>query len=281
MNSLNIEGSNIRMDKDTGFVCITDIAKLDPAGLRNIENWMRNANTVLFIEAWEMSNNPDFNSREFAGIKNNMGSNNFHVYTKDLLAHGCSGIMAKAGRYGGTYCNVEWAIHFANWINPVFYVATIKAYRHSVEMFYGESHLLKRFAREMAAENLKLPTGRSLSALPPEADSLVERRFASIEADIINLAMWEMTAREWRIKFGEEGSKKNMRDFATAEELKTVATLQALSQEMQENQYSKEERLKRLRDKAEELIIHYCSSPAKKDLLLLAQHKRGWGRFVF
>lgn len=281
MSALNVAGQDIRVDKQSGFVCITDIANLDPAGIKNIENWMRNSNTVLFIEAWEKSNNPNFNPRDFAGIKTNMGANNYHVYTKDLLAAGCSGMLTKRGRYGGTYCNIEWAIHFANWINPEFYVATIKAYRYSVERFYGESHLLKRFARELAAENLQLATGKAISALPPEADVLVERYTASVEADIINLAMWEMTAREWRIRFGEEGRKKNMRDFATTEELKTIATLQALSQEMQEHQYSKEERLQRLRMKAKELINHYCSTAQKQDLLLLAQEKRGWGRFQF
>jgi hypothetical protein len=280
MPNLVVSGEKIRVDKDTGFICITDIANLNPNGRRNIENWLRNGNSVLFFEAWEISNNPSFNVREFAYVKNGMGSNNFHVYSKDLINAGCSGIFVRKGRYGGTYCDPDWAIHFANWIDPVFYVETIKAYRLFTEHFYGKDAQLKRFTRELAAENFKLISGTALKALPESADALFEKRIASVEADILNLALWGMTAQEWRIKHPQTDERKNMRDFATPEELKTMSSLQVLSQEMHENGFSSEERLDRLTQKAGELINHYCYSDTKKDLLGLTQHKRGWGKFI-
>jgi hypothetical protein len=129
-----------------------------------------------------------------------MDSNNYHVYSKDLINAGCSGIFTRKGRYGGTYCAPDWAIHFANWIDPVFYVETIKAYRLFTEHFYGKDAQLKRFTRELAAENFKLISGTALKALPESADVLFEKRIASVEADILNLALWGMTAQEWRIK---------------------------------------------------------------------------------
>ena len=132
--------------------------------------------------------------------------------------------------------------------------------------------------RELAAENFGLVAGASKRRLPEGGDFLFERRLASVEADILNLAMWGMTAQEWRIKFPQEDARKNMRDYATSEELKTLASLEILSQEMQENGYSTEERLDRLRTKALEYINHYCSTPDKRGVLTLAQHKRGWGR---
>lgn len=90
-----------------------------------------------------------------------------------------------------------------------------------------------------------------------------------------------MTAQEWRIKHPQTDHRKNMRDYATPEELKTMSSLQVLSQELHEQGFSSEERLDRLTLKAEELLQHYCNTDAKRDLLSLAQHKRGWGRFRF
>ncbi len=125
------------------------------------------------------------------------------------------------------------------------------------------------------------PPVNALNSLPPEADILVERRFASIEADLLNLALWGMTAQEWRIKFPQSDQRKNMRDYATVEELKALASLEMLSREMQEDLYTTEERLKKLRRKATEYIQHYCNNEEKQEILLLTQHKRGWGRFEF
>jgi hypothetical protein len=164
-----------------------------------------------------------------------MDSNNYHVYSKDLINAGCSGIFTRKGRYGATYCAPDWAIHFANWIDPVFYVETIKAYRLFTEHFYGKDAQLKRFTRELAAENFKLISGTALKALPESADVLFEKRIASVEADILNLALWGMTAQEWQIKHPKKDPRKNMRDFATPEKLKTMSSLQVLSQEMHEN----------------------------------------------
>lgn len=246
-----------------------------------IQNWMRNANTVGFIEAWELLHNPGFNSFEFEGIRKDAGLNAFYVSVTDLRNAGCTGIESRRGRYGGTYAHIDWAIHFANWLDPQFYVLTVAAFRQMNDALMGRQHLEQRFARELAAETYPLVTGAALSALPPAADALFEKRIASVEADILNLALWGMTAQEWRIKFPQTDARKNMRDYATPEELKTLSALQVLSQEMHENGYSSEERLDRLRSKAEELIQRFCAKHTKQDLLLLAQHKRGWGRFEF
>jgi len=141
------------------------------------------------------------------------------------------------------------------------------------EAFYGKDAQLKRFTRELAAENFKLISGTALKGLPESADTLFEKRVASVEADILNLALWGMTAQEWRIKHPQEDQRENMRDFTTPEELKTMSSLQVLSQEMHE------ERLDRLTIKADELIRHYYNNDEKRNLLGLTQHKRGWGKF--
>jgi len=278
---LSVLGQTVRFDKQSDYVCLTDLAKLKGDGRTHIANWLRTATTIYFIEAWERKFNPHFNVVDFDYIKTGIGSNTFKRSADDFQKSGCVGIFARAGRYGGTYANIQWAIHFANWMDPEFYLETLNAYLDMNERLFGPDAAKKRFSRELAAENFKLISGTAIKALPEAADALFEKRIASVEADILNLALWGMTAREWRIKFPQTNERKNMRDYATAEELKTMSSLQVLSQEMYENGFTSEERLDRLSRKAEELIGHYCDTPQKKDLLGLAQHKRGWGRFAF
>lgn len=278
MKDLTIAGSPVRIDDKTGYICITDIANLKRGGKENIRSWMRLTTSIEFFTAWEQTHNPEFKGGEFAGFRSESGSNTFHLSASELIEAGAVGIVVKKGRYGGTYCAPQWAIHFANWLDAAFYLQTVDAYLHFSQIHFGEHAQLKRFSRELAAENFGLVAGASKRRLPAGGDFLFERRLASVEADILNLAMWGMTAREWRIKFPQEDQRKNMRDFATPEELKTLASLEILSQEMQENGYSTEERLDRLRTKAQEYIQHYCSSPDKCAVLTLAQHKRGWGQ---
>jgi hypothetical protein len=238
MPELIVSGEKVRVDKDSGFICVTDIAKLKGNASLNVQNWMRNANSIAFFFAWETMHNPDFNPFEFEGIKEDAGLNSHYVSAKQLVEAGCIGIQVRRGRFGGTYCAPDWAIHFANWLDARFYVETINSYRLLSEAFYGKDAQLKRITRELAAENFKLVSGAALKSLPESADALFEKRIASVEADILNLALWGMTAQEWRIKHPQTDQRKNMRDFATPEELKTMSSLQVLSQEMHENGFS-------------------------------------------
>lgn len=283
MANLIIANENVKVNDNSGYVCLTDMSKLKggPNADLLLQNWMRNSNTMSFFAHWEELHNPTFDPGSFEEIKREAGSNTFFVSITQLRNAGCTGIESRRGRFGGTYAHIDWAIHFANWMDPRFYVLTVAAFRQMNDALMGRDHLEKRFARELAAETYPLVTGAALSALPPAADALFEKRIASVEADILNLALWGMTAQEWRIKFPQSDARKNMRDYATPEELKALSALQLLSQEMHENGYSSEERLDRLRAKAEELMRLFCAKPNKQDLLTLAQHKRGWGRFEF
>ena len=251
MANVIIGAENVRIDDKSGFVCLTDMSKLKGDSALHIQNWMRNANSVAFFQAWEQIHNAQFNYLEFEVIKKGVGQNSFTLSVKDLISAGCTGIEARRGRFGGTYAHIDWAVHFANWLDPNFYVMTVAAFRQMNDALLGRQHLEQRFARELAAETYPLVTGAALSALPPAADALFEKRIASVEADILNLALWGMTAQEWRIKLPQSDARKNMRDYATPEELKTLSALQVLSQEMHENGYSSEERL----DRSEYVVI--------------------------
>ena len=233
--------------------------------------------SIEFFIAWEQKHNPDFKGGEFAPFRKESGSNTFHLSASELIDAGAIGIFTRKGRYGGTYCAPQWAIHFDNWLDADFYLQTVDAYLLYSKLHHGEYAQIKRFARELAAETFILPTAGKVKNLPDGTDFIVERRMASIEADILNLALWGLTAQEWRIKFPQEDLKLNMRDFATPEELKTLASLPVLSQEMQQTGYTSEQRLDRLQIKAVELLRHFCNSDEKEAVLTLTQQMRGWG----
>jgi hypothetical protein len=289
-NALVVKGNNVRHDQKTDYICITDLARLkdeEPAGL--VANWLRSADTVDFIYEWENIYNPDFNHVEFDMIRNQAGRNAFRLSTKNLTDIGCIGIYAKAGRYGGTYAAIQWAIHFANWMDPAFYLATLDSYLDLQRTIYGEDATRLRFSRELAAKNYKMITQandqRHIPKLPdPGTRDIiygnqkgpVRRHLKQVDADILNLAIWSMTAKQWRAKFQPEDKRANMRDFATAEELNTMASLQVILRHLQEDQYSREEMLDRLTIKAREFVKFYCDTPEKVDRLKQAKKKRGW-----
>jgi len=230
MSNITIHTEEVKIDDKSGFVCITDLAKLkDSDTSRIMDRWMRTTSSIQFFQSWENFHCKNSNPPDFGEFKSRSGENTFSLSVSELVAAGATGIHAKRGRYGGTYAHIDWAIHFANWLDPDFYVMTVAAFRQMNDALMGRDHLEKRFARELAAETYPLVTGAALSALPPAADALFEKRIASVEADILNLALWGMTAQEWRIKFPQSDARKNMRDYATPEELKALSALQLLS----------------------------------------------------
>ena len=292
-SKITIADNLIRVDKETGFICVTDIANAgdeDGNGTPHIANWLRNADTVEFIEAWEVKHNPGFNYVDFDIVKRKAGRNRSRVSTSDLTEAGCTGIFATQGRYGGTYCTMDWTIHFTHWFNPYVYVETIDAFRKMSERFHGKESLYKRFTREIVAENYGLITQANANRKIPrgphpqtsnkkggDTKVLVERHMNQVDADIINLAIWGMTASQWRVKFPKmmKGGK-NLRDYATPVELKVLNTLQIIMRHLQEDQYTSEEKVARLKVKAEEMIAFYCKLPETIQELKHYREKRGW-----
>lgn len=287
-----IADSKIRTDRETGFICVTDIgnAKDQGGGAEHVANWLRNANTIAFIEAWEQKHSSNFNSVEFDRVKQRAGLNSFRISARDLVNLGASGIVAKMGRYGGTFCTIDWTIHFANWLDPHFYVETIDAFRRMNDALYGRDRLYHRFSRELVAENYGLVTQandqRRIPSLPHPMTEVVKpgdrksqviRRLKQTDADILNLAIWGRTASQWRTSFPDQAiGNKNLRDYATQIELKVLNALQIIMRQLQEDQYTKEEKLDRLRQQAEELTKFYTKTPEGLSKEVTLRQERGW-----
>ncbi len=202
---------SITITKDD-YISLTDMVKGIENGLALIEKWLRNKNTIEFLGIWEELHNPDFNSPEFEGIKNRAGLNRFILSVKQWVAKTNSiGIVAKAGRYGGTYAHKDIAFEFASWVSPQFKIYLIKEFQRLKE---EEQKLLGWTAkRELAKINYRIHTDAIKQNLIPENLSKKQINFVyANEADVLNMALFGKTAKQWR---DENPDKKgNIRDYA-------------------------------------------------------------------
>ena len=211
------------------YICITDVAKqknsVDPNGV--IANWMRNRNTVEFLGIWETIHNPSFNPLEFEGFRKEAGLNAFTLSpTRWILATKAIGIISQAGRNGGTYAQTDIAFEFASWISVEFRLYLVKEFQR---LKADEQKLLGWTAkRELSKINYHIHTDAIKSHLIPEE---VTKEQANIiyaeEADVLNVAMFGMTAKQWRE--ANPGRKGNIRDYATINELICLSNMENIN----------------------------------------------------
>ena len=209
------------------YISLTDMVRNIDNGLALIEKWLRNKNTIEFLGIWESMYNPDFNSPEFEGIKNAAGLNRFILSVKQWVEKTNSrGIIAKAGRYGGTYAHKDIAFEFAAWVSPQFKLYLIQEFERLKAK--EQEQIGWTAKRELSKINYRIHTDAIKSNLIPEE---VTREQANIiyaeEADVLNVAMFGMTAKQWREANPE--LKGNIRDYATINELICLANMENLN----------------------------------------------------
>lgn len=235
---------SIKVINDVDYISLTDMVRDIENGLALIEKWLRNKNTIEFLGIWEELHNPSFNSTEFEGIKNQAGSNRFVLSVKQWTQKtNCIGIVAKAGRYGGTYSHKDIAFEFASWISPKFKIYLIKEYQRLKE---DEQKLIGWSAkRELSKINYKIHTDAIKTNLFPAelSKSQICHIYAS-EADILNMALFGQTAQEWRDE--NPDLKGNMRDYASINQLICLSNLDNINAVFINEGLPQEERLKKL-----------------------------------
>jgi len=228
MAKINVTGTDITIlqIEDFDYISLTDMAHSQMEE-HIIIKWLSLKSTIEYIGEWEILFNPNFNYTEFGTIKNSAGSNNFVLSVKQWIEKtGAIGIMAKAGRYGGTYAHKDIAFHFGMWISPRFQLLLVKEFQRLKE---EEQKTLGWSAkRELAKINYHIHTDaikRNLipAELTPQQTSII---YAN-EADVLNVAMFGMTAKEWRDENPE--LKGNIRDYATINELICLANMENLN----------------------------------------------------
>lgn len=255
-----VANAKVRVAAD-GFLSLTDLSKAK-GGHDHLKNWLRNANTIAFIEAWEEKHGANW--VEFDPIKKGIGTNTYKMSAERLIEHGVSCIKVARGRYGGTYAAVQVALHFANWLDPKFYLGVLDEYLQHIRTQYGEDAGRWYFARELAAENYDLIRTANLNVLPEDIDVQGIRKSQAKEGDLINLALFGKTAATWRAENSDK--RGNMRDYATPEDLKVLAQLELLNARYLEHGADAETRLMLLMEEAKRLREFYYGKHAERQL---------------
>ena len=228
MAKLTIKETEVTIIKvgEEDYISLTDMLKAKD-GDYFFSNWLRNRNTIEFLGIWEQLNNPNFNCAEFDIIKSQSGLNSYRLSAKEWMHQtNAIGIISKAGRYGGTYAHKDIAFEFAMWISPEFKVYLIKEFQR---LKSEEQKLLGWTAkRELSKINYRIHTDAIKNNLVPlEVTPLQASIIYANEADVLNVAMFGVTAKQWREE--NPGKDGNIRDYASINELICLSNMENLN----------------------------------------------------
>ena len=254
MAKITVQNTDISVVKynEEDYISLTDMAK-SQLQEHIIFRWLSLKSTIEYLGEWEMLYNPDFNCTEFGTIKNAAGSNNFVLSVKTWIERtGAIGIRSKAGRYGGTYAYRDIAYHFGMWISPKFQLLLVKEYQR---LKTEEQRLLGWSAkRELSKINYRIHTDAiKQNLIPMEVTPMQASIIYANEADVLNVAMFGMTAKQWREANPE--LKGNIRDYATINELICLSNMENLNAVFIEQNMTQRERLVKLN----QIAIHQMS----------------------
>ena len=256
MAKIIVQNTNITIISVNGddYISLTDLARYksdEPNAV--IANWMRNRNTIEYLGIWEQLYNPDFKPTEFEGFRMQAGLNAFTLSPKKWIeATGAIGIVAKSGRYGGTYAHKDIAFKFASWISVEFELYIVKEFQR---LKTEEQRLLGWSAkRELSKINYRIHTDAiKQNLIPAEVTPMQANIIYANEADVLNVAMFGMTAKQWRE--ANPDLKGNIRDYATINELICLSNMENLNAVFIEQGMTQGERLVKLN----QIAIHQMS----------------------
>lgn len=214
-------------DKD--YISLTDMTSGFVEGSGLIGKWITNKNTLEYLGTWENINNPIFNYSEFGVIESQAGTNRFIMSVGQWIERTyANGLIVKAGRYGGTYAHRDIAFHFAMWLSPEFQIYLIKEFQRLKEDETNRNKLEWNLQRTLAKVNYKIHTDAIKENLIPKILSKEKINFMySDEADLLNMALFGITAKQWReSNLKEQG---NIRDSATIEQLVVLSNLESIN----------------------------------------------------
>ena len=240
---------SIIQQNDSDFICLTDMIR-DEEGSDHIRNWMRNRNTVEFIGLWETLHNSNFKPVEFDRFKKEAGLNNFNLTPKKWINNtNAIGIISKSGRYGGTYAHKDLAFEFGAWISPMFKLLLIKEFQRLKEIETNKYNLEWNVKRILSKTNYLIHTDAIKEHIIPKKDYAISDEWIvyAEEADILNVAMYNCKAKDWREANPEHAEKGlNIRDFSSINELVVLSNLENLNAVMISESIEKTTRFKQL-----------------------------------
>ncbi|HEY8782823.1 MAG TPA: KilA-N domain-containing protein [Mucilaginibacter sp.] len=228
---ITVKGNDIAVlqQQNTDFISLTDMVK----GFGDdtmIYSWMRNRNTLEFIGIWEEMNNPDFKGNEFVTFKSQAGLNSFNLTPKKWIeATAAIGIISKAGRYGGgTFAHKDIAFEFGSWLSPEFKLYLIKEFQRLKDDENDRLKLNWNLQRTLAKVNYHIHTDAiKENLIPKELDKSQISFVYANEADLLNVALFGITAKQWRD--ANPAADGNIRDEATIEQLVVLSNLESIN----------------------------------------------------
>ena len=254
MTKITVKDTEVNVIKVNGedYICLTDMLRAKDGDFF-ITDWLRNRNTLEYIGIWEKVYNPDFNYGEFAIIRNQSGLNSFKISVKEFAARtNAISVQAKAGRYGGTYAHKDIAFEFAMWISPEFKIYIVKEFQR---LKTEEQRLLGWSARrELSKINYRIHTDAiKQNLIPSEVTPTQASMIYANEADVLNVAMFGITAKQWRDAHPD--MKGNIRDYASINELICLSNMENLNAVFIGQGMTQSERLVKLN----QIAIHQMS----------------------
>ena len=230
---ISVQGLDIVLYKESNidYISLTDIARHKDAEHTDsiIQNWMRNRNTIELLGFWETIYNSNFKPLEFEGFKKQAGLNSFVMTPKRWIENtNAIGIVSKAGRYGGTFAHKDIALEFASWISIEFKLYIIKEFQRLKDDENNRLQLEWNLQRTISKINYRIHTDAIKENLIPKSLTKLQTNFLyADEADLLNVALFSITAKQWR----ENNSEKtgNIRDYATLEQLVVLSNLESIN----------------------------------------------------
>jgi hypothetical protein len=244
---IEVQGTPIAIYKGDPdeYISLTDIARYKDSSNTDtiIQNWLRNRNTIELLGFWEQMYNLNFNPLEFEGFRKQAGLNSFVLTPKRWIeATNAIGIISKAGRYGGTFAHKDIAFEFASWISIEFKLYIIKEFQRLKEQESNIQQIEWNFQRTLAKVNYKIHTDAIKENIIPQ---VLDKRKTSLvyasEADVLNMALFGMTAKQWRDCNPDE--KGNVRDYATIQQLVVLSNLESINAMLISQDVSQQARL--------------------------------------
>jgi len=250
-----VEGTEIILlsHQKEDYISLTDMAKFKNAEATGlvISHWLSTRYTIRFMGIWEQINNPNFNVTEFGNIKSESGDNGFVLTSKQWIERtNAIGITAKPGRYGGgTFAHSDIAFEFATWLSPEFKFLLIKEFKRLKSDESQRLSLEWNLQRTLSKINYQIHTSAISQNLIPKTltKDQINYVYAS-EADLLNVALFGMTAKEWRDQNPNE--KGNMRDYATLEQLVVLSNMESINALLIQQKFTQSERLQQLNNTA-------------------------------
>ncbi|MBL7815755.1 MAG: KilA-N domain-containing protein [Saprospiraceae bacterium] len=250
-----VDGKNITLltQDDEDYISLTDIAKLSDEEPRFvIRNWLSTQNTIAYLGAWEGLHNPEFNRAGFRTVKDEFFEKPFSLTpTRWIEATKAIGMRSTSGKHsGGTYAHKDIALNFCYWLSPTFQIYLIKEFQRLKQDESDRLNLEWNLKRTLAKINYRFHTDAiKMYLVPPKLQQTQQEGIAyASEADMLNLALFGMTAKQWHES--NPTLKGNIRDYATAEQLLVLANLENLNAHLIKEGMKQSERLNKLNDVA-------------------------------